>query len=238
MADSNPTTKAVADLRKNRLEVTISGTINTEILEKLYTEIRFCVADLKSGFEVISDVSRCNIIYLTSLPVYKKIMDYLIANNIGEHVRITSNENISTKQILHFSEKIDTYKSIQAKSREEAEEKIEEFKKRKGIRLKFNAFFFEYEIENKSSKGSIIDISTSGCAFEAEQKSFLVDSEFFIILTFEQHQDLVTKMRIKAKVVRARETIFAAQFLDLDDNRQEQLYKRLAYEISRVPFQP
>ena len=43
-------TKAVANIKKNRLHVAMSGNIDTKALEKLYTEIRFCVADLKGKF--------------------------------------------------------------------------------------------------------------------------------------------------------------------------------------------
>ena len=73
-----PRIKATANIAKNRLHITMSGNVDSKSLEKLYTDIRFCVADLKKGFEVISDISQCNILYVSSFPNYKKIIDYLI----------------------------------------------------------------------------------------------------------------------------------------------------------------
>lgn len=88
MSSSTAQVKAKVNVAKNRLYVTIAGPIDAKMLDKLYTEIRFCVADLKPGFQVLSDISQCQIIYVTGLPVYKKIIDYLIAQRVGEIVRI------------------------------------------------------------------------------------------------------------------------------------------------------
>ena len=38
--------KATANIAKNRLYITIAGKLTKENLDKLYTDIRFCVADL------------------------------------------------------------------------------------------------------------------------------------------------------------------------------------------------
>lgn len=235
MTNSKPKIKAVANIAKNRLHIVISGNIDAKSLEKIYTDIRFCVCDLKNGFEVIEDASQCNLLYISSLPVYKKIMDYLIANNVGEVVRITKNDNISYKQILNFSDKILSYKTIHAKNKEEAENKLENLIKRNGVRFSLNEFPFVYEVKNEPGQGHLIDISTSGCAFESNASDVSIGSELYINLYFDEHASLLSEFKIKAEIVRANDRMLAVQFLDLDDDRKEQLYNRLAYEISRAP---
>ncbi|MBM9537604.1 hypothetical protein [Desulfobulbus alkaliphilus] len=90
MADYKSKVKAVADIAKNRLYLTLSGNIDAKALNVLYTDVRFCVADLQPGFIVIDDTSDCNLMYLSGLPIYKKIMDYLVVNKVGEIIRVVA----------------------------------------------------------------------------------------------------------------------------------------------------
>ena len=231
-----PVVKATANIRKNRLHVAISGNIDSKSLEKLYTEIRFCVADLKKGFEVISDISQCNLLYVSSLPIYKKIIDYLIANNVGEIVRVIKNDNISFKQIINFSSKIHSIKPIYVASKEEAEVKLEQCIKRDGIRFQLNNLLLQYELNDAVGKGLVVDISVSGCAVESSSIPLVAEDLINLIITFDPHDTLASDFQLKARVVRVSDQQFAAQFLDLDEGQKEQLYKRLAYEVSRVSF--
>ena len=231
-----PRIKATANIAKNRLHITMSGNIDSKSLEKLYTDIRFCVADLKKGFEVISDISQCNILYVSSFPNYKKIIDYLIANNVGEIVRIIRNANISYKQILKFSEKIDCYKTIYVESDKEAEDKLQLLIKRNGVRFKIDNLFFEYTVKDSPGKGRIIDISTSGCAVDSPTQPLIIDTEIVVIIKFSEHDTLLSTFTIKAKVVRVDDQRSAIQFIDLDDDHKNQLYNRLAYEVSRSTY--
>ena len=231
-----PRIKATANIAKNRLHITMSGNVDSKSLEKLYTDIRFCVADLKKGFEVISDISQCNILYVGSFPNYKKIIDYLIANNVGEIVRIIRNANISYKQILKFSEKIDCYKTIYVESDKEAEDKLQLLIKRNGVRFKIDNLFFEYTVKDSPGKGRIIDISTSGCAVDSPTPPLTIDTEIVVIIKFSEHDTLLSIFTIKAKVVRVDDQRSAIQFIDLDDDHKNQLYNRLAYEVSRSTY--
>jgi len=224
-------------MKRNRLYLTIAGNIDSSHLERLYTDIRFCVADLKKGFDVISNVSQCNMLYISSFSVYKKIMDFLIANKVGEVVRITRNGNISYKQLLNFSEKIQCYKHIDANSEIEADEKLNTLIKRNGIRFKVGKVAMEYTHANEMGYGEVLDISTSGCAVYAPTLVLPVQAEIVIRLKFNQHENLQSELSIKAKVVRVGEDTFAAHFSDFDDLNKEQLYQRLAYEVRQnVPF--
>lgn len=234
--DTKPVVKANANIKKNRLHVTISGNIDSKSLEKLYTEIRFCVADLKKGFEVISDISQCNLLYISSLPIYKKIIDYLIANNVGEVVRVIKNDNVSFKQIVNFSDKIHSIKPIYVANKEEAEVKLEQCIKRDGIRFHLNNLLLQYELDDSVGKGMVVDISVSGCAVEMSSVPLAADDLINLVITFDPHDTLASNFQLKARVVRVNDKQFAAQFLDLDEEGKEQLYKRLAYEVSRVSF--
>jgi hypothetical protein len=236
MAKAKPLVKADANIKKNRLHITISGNVDVKSLEKLYTDIRFCVADLKKNFEVISDISQCNLLYISSLPVYKKIIDFLIASNLGEVVRIIKKNNISYKQLVNFSEKIRCYRTVYAENKEDAENKLDRLIKRDGIRFPLNNVLFRYEIKGKVGSGRIVDISVSGCAVESATLPLAENDTIGVIVTFDEHETLRAEFHLKACVVRRGEHLFAAQFLDLDDEHKAELYKRLAYEVCRSSF--
>ena len=51
-----------------------------------------------------------------------------------------------------------------------------------------------------------------------------------------QHAPLLSHFQLKARVVRMGGQMFAAQFFDLDEERQDRFNKRLAYEASQIPF--
>ena len=49
--------KVKADIIENRLYFKFSGKAEKDDLDKLYTDVRFLVADLTPGFDVIKDFS-------------------------------------------------------------------------------------------------------------------------------------------------------------------------------------
>ena len=49
--------KVKTDIKKNRIYITLPSTIVKKDLEKIYSDIRFGVADLKPGFDVITDLT-------------------------------------------------------------------------------------------------------------------------------------------------------------------------------------
>jgi len=236
MANGKSLVKATANIKKNRLHLTISGNVDQKFLDKLYTETRFCVADLKKGFEVIEDVSHCNLLYINSFPIYKKIIDFLIAHHVGEIVRVIKNDNVSFKQIVNFSEKIHCYRTIYAENKDDAEKKLEHLAKRDGIRFQLNNLLLQYTAHNKAGSGSIVDISVSGCAVESPTLPLVAGDEIGITIDFDQHAPLPSRFELKARVVRRDDHRFAARFLDLDEEHKDQLYNRLAHEVSRTGF--
>ena len=196
--------KAKADIQNNCLHVVISGNANKKQLDRLYTEIRFCVADLKPGFEVISDISECSLIYIDSLTIYKKIMDYLVSQKIGGIVRITHDQNISTKQMRAFTEAISCYNAIEAHSASEAKEKMACMKRRDGIRFHLHQVPVFYESPEAHGQGTIIDLSISGCSVASRIPLALDQGNFlFLSINFNNDSEREVAFKAKAKVVRS-----------------------------------
>ena len=238
MIDAKPRVKAIADPEKNRLIITMAGHIDEKSIIKLCTEVRACITELKQGFEVINDLSQCSFIHQTGLPVYKKIIDYLILNKVGEIIRIIDKDNISCKQIKRLSEKANCYKPIYAKAHKEAVENFKSVFKRDAIRFIIHKLSFEYEIRKKIGKGVVTDISTSGCAIESPTIPLSPRSRPVIILNFDTYDTLPATFRLHSTVTRANDKMFAVKFTNLDDEIKEQLYKRFAYEITRSVYLP
>jgi len=226
--------KAKANLQKNRLHITASGNIDAKLLEKLYTDIRFCVADLKPGFQVLSDISQCQLFYITSLPTYKKIIDFLIAQRAGGIIRIIKHNNISCKQVINLSERIGGYSPLYVHSVEEAEQRLEEIVPRDGIRLILRHLLLTYDCPAGSGKGTIADISISGCAVENATLPLPLDLVLDGAITFAPHPPLIGSVQLKAKVVRSDGNRFAVHFLDLVEECKEQFFQRLVHEVARA----
>jgi hypothetical protein len=227
-----PKVIALADMARNRLYLTLSGNIDTKSLEKLYTDIRFCLCDIQPNFDVIEDTSACNLLYITSLPLYKKIIDYLIAKKVGRVIRIIRNKSIFRTQFVNFAPKIQCYKAMYTQGIEEAEDRLKRVERRNGLRFKLFGPMIEFRAKDASGKGFCVDISTSGCAIESPTLSLSVDTDILLTLTFDEHETLASIFRINAKVVRVDNDMFAAQFLDF--NEKEKLYQRLSHEVART----
>lgn len=225
--------KVNADIHKNRLFFNFVGIATQKAMERLYTDVRFCVADLKPGFDVISDYSECTLIHLNSIPALKKIMSYLIENHLGEIVRILHRDRISQKQVLNLAIRVQGYTPIYVSNHEEAEEKLKNAVKRKGLRVHLHNVPIEYLLDSEEGKGNIIDMSTSGCAVEYTTLRPKVDVDILLKMTFEKDGNLPELLRIKAKVVRVDNNVFAAEFTDFDNEGKELLWKYLIRESRR-----
>lgn len=118
--------KITADLKKNRLHIILRGRLSKSDLQEIYTDIRFCVADLKPGFSVITDFSDCQIGYLTGLGTFAKIRDYLHQQEAGIAVRIASKKQLIFHQLSKISTIGKSYPIIYVKTPLEAEEALAE----------------------------------------------------------------------------------------------------------------
>jgi hypothetical protein len=225
--------KVKANIGKNRLYFTIAGKASKEELDKLYTDVRFCVADLKPGFDVISDFSECSLGHLSGVPTFRKIMNFLIIKGIGDVVRIVNTKSIIFNQILNLSSRICGYKPIYVSTLEEAEEKLEKSVRRDGIRFHVNNLPVSYIANGMNGKGAILDISTSGCALESVTLSVEPDEEISMKIEFRAQNIPAGEFITKAKVVRTNGQQFAAKFENLETEKKDQLWNCLINETQR-----
>ena len=226
--------KVKADIRKNLLYFTIVGQATKEKLDKLYTDVRFSVADLQPGFDVISDLSECNLGHLSGVPTLRKIMNFLITKEVGEVVRIINPKSIIVKQFINLSSIICGYKPCYVYSLQEAEEKLENHKKRDGIRFHVNYLPVEYVVNDMKGKGRLLDISISGCAIGSATLPVSSRDEISITIVFKKRDLTAGEFTIQASVVRTEgDDKFAAQFKELCNERKDQLLKCLIDESQR-----
>ena len=227
--------KVKADIPKNRLHFTFAGRVAKKEMDSLYTDTRFCVADMKRGFDVISDFSECTLIQLAGISQFRKIMNYLIANNVGEIVRIVNKRSLLYRQIINYSSIICGYRPIYVSSIEQAEEKLDKSIRRNGIRFHLKNLPIEYEFNNVTESGSVINISTSGCAILSEGVQKTINDEITLKIDFESlvQENNPKEFHIKSKIVRVDGDGFAVKFEGLDNEQIEKLRKSLIDESQR-----
>ena len=111
-----------ANVKENILYVTLRGVVPKRDAEALYTEIRFCVADLQPGFGVITDLSDCQIGHLSAIDTSKKIMHFLIDKQVGKVVRILGPSRVIYLQLAKLADKAMGYHPLYVHSKKEAQE--------------------------------------------------------------------------------------------------------------------
>lgn len=231
MGNKSQSCSVVIDTNKNRLYFTIAGMVTKKELDSLYTDVRFCVADLKSDYTIISDLSKCKLACLNTIPTFRKIMNYLVLNGTGEMVGVLPGNSLLHRQILNLGSRFRGYKPSFALSLEDAEEKLENSIKRNGIRFNLPHLQVDCMIGDTKLKGHVLNISVSGCAAavpSTQQAS--VDEIFSIIVTFTRQDSSLDVFKIKSRVVRVENGILAAEFMELDKDRREQLWNYLVSE--------
>lgn len=224
--------KVRTDIKKNRLYITLPTSINTKELEKIYSEVRFGVADLKPGFDVVTDLTHCSIGHLSAIPTLRKITAYLVANKVGRVVRIAGNMSLILKQLISLASKFHCYKPVYVLTAEEAEEELKYPIKQEGIRFQLHNRQIDYQTNAQKYTGSILDISISGCAIKGQAGHLLPGLEFPVTFRLGSNDGSMSTFTFQARVVWAHNDMFAVQFIDLDEAQKAQLYDSLAYELN------
>ncbi len=226
--------KVKVDIAKNRLYLKITGELSKNEFEKLYTEVRFCVADMQPNFNVIVDYSASNIIYLNGISTYRKLMNYLIRNGVGRVARVVDEKSLLYKQVTNLSSRICGYKPLYTCNIEAAEKLLDESINRNGLRFYFTAPpVAEYIFNDTKNFGHITNISISGCAIGSASMSPPVDTEITIKMTLSGQNRTMHEFMIKSMVVRMNEDEFAVEFRDFDDDKRNQLLSLLLQETER-----
>ena len=222
--------KVKADIKKNRLYITLPSAANKSELEKIYTDVRFCVADFQPGFDVITDLSQCTIGHLNGISTLRKIMDYLVIKEVGRVVRIVGDMSIILKQLLGIASRFQCYKAIYVNTPEEAEKELSQSTKPKGLRFQIHQRQIEYLIHQERGTGYLVDISISGCAVRDASIALAADTEISMSIPLYQEKDKLSSFTMTAKVAWGESDRFAVQFLNFDDNQEAQLYQCLVNE--------
>ncbi len=222
--------KIKADISLNRLYVTFSGHISKKELDKLYTDIRFCVSDLSPNFDVITDFRSCSFAAVSIIPTFRKITKYLIDNKVRSVVRIVDKESLIFKQLLNVSLHFQGYSVILVESLEEAEQELQGTAKRADLRFYLYNHYAFYYINDAKFKGLIVDISISGCAVKSSTNLPVLGDTVVISIYFKEHDALITKLETEAKVVNVKDDGFAVHFENIHDDHKESLGQRLVHE--------
>ena len=233
MASSPQRSSATANIKKNILYITIAGNLSKKDLDKLYTDIRFCVADLKPGFDVVNDLTGCTLAALSGIPTFKKITNNLIDNEVGIVVRVVDKRKIIFRQILNVAAKIQGYKATYVNSLEEAEQELLNAQKQDGLRFCLSDQPVAYIVDGNEAIGEISDISISGCAVKHESLEPTMDELISFSTTFQKHENLLEVFETDAKVVWVERNKFAVNFQPVEDDVKKQLAERLVYESKR-----
>ena len=222
--------KAVANIAQNRLQVTIVGNLSRKNLDQLYTEIRFCVADLRPGFGVITDLSNCSIASLSGIPTFRKISNYLITNKVGAVVRVIDKKRVVFRQLSNFTAKTKGYKADTCYSLEEAEAALSHAQKRDDLRFVLYEQAVKYSGGTLRGTGVVNDLSTGGCAINTTDEVPAVLDKISISLEFDEHHEIETVFEFKAEVIWVERGSFGVKFEDMENEQKEQLWERLLYE--------
>ncbi len=224
------TPKAIANIAKNRLHITIAGKLSKENLDKLYTEIRFCVNDLAPGFIVITDLSQCTIGFLSAIPTFRRITNYLIENKVGRVVRVVDEDKVILKQLINFTSNISGYKADHFQSLEEVETVLSNSEKRGSLRFVLYQHSIKFNKDGLEGDGFVYDISSSGCAIQTHSQIPAVNDNISISIKFKEHENLIDFLEVKAEVIWVEGELFGTRFENINEEAKEKLWERLVYE--------
>lgn len=226
--------KVTVDIKKNRVILNYRGKISKKVASSMYTDARFCAADLKPGFDIISDFSECELAHVSAISTMRTMILYLIEKGAGEAIRILGETNIVNKQIINLATWIPGHKPVYAGSIEEAEEKLLKMIRREGMRIHFHEFPVYYLIDDERLKGNINNISISGCAILTKEKCPPEDSTVPLLFIFHKDDQTKEELELSGKVVRVDQTGFAVTYADEDEVAKKNLFSNILKESHRA----
>lgn len=224
--------KIITDIKKNRLYITLPNKVRSRELEYIYTEIRFGAADLKPGFDVITDLSRCSLGYLSAIPILGKITCYLATQKAGRVIRVTGNMNLILKQLIAHSSKYQCYKPIYVATLEEAEEELKKPIAPGGIRFQLHNRPLKYQVNDEQIEGHIIDISTCECTIKGKTENLSAGMELSVVFELGKKEGGFSPYTLQVLITGVNQDTFTLKFLNMDEQMEQQLYEGLTHEMS------
>lgn len=212
-----------ADIGKNRLIFTIAGWLTKKDLDNLYTDVRFCVADLKPGFQVITDLSACTLGSLAGIATFRKIMNYLLEKEAGQVVRITRHASLIHRQILNFSARMQGYKPVYVQTLEEAEQVLANGTGRSELTFHLPRTAVHLLAGTVHATGYIRDISPNGCSFEGADFEVEAGQSLTLELELPGQNNSSQRFEIPARIVALEQDHAVAEFIDLARDQRNTL---------------
>lgn len=215
-----------ADAGKNRLGFTLAGTIHKKGLGELYTELRFCVPELRPDFEVIADLSGCTLAFLNIIPTFKNIMNFLLSNNVGEMVGIMPADALIYKQI-QLATVFQGYKPSFVSSFAEAEKRLATINRRAALRFFLHDQLVQYSANAQQYDALIHDISVCGCVIKTPAPTVTVGEKVNLCIPLFQLENGQDLSKIEAEVVRVDTDMFAVKFMCFTKEEEKLLWGSL-----------
>lgn len=225
--------KVHVDLAKNRLYCTVGGNIELAEMNTFYTEIRFAVADLQPGFDVITDLTEARLGHLAALPTFKKVMHYIASNEAGSVVRAMPNKNIFYRQIMNYASRSQGYAPIYVDSLEEAEELLDAKIKRAGLRFNLIDKVAQYTLNDRPFTGTVLNISASGCAISTTETLPEIGEAIRLRLSLISNDQESREFTIKASAIRHFDGGFAVRFSEEFEAEKKDFWRCLLHEAER-----
>lgn len=233
MSGSENSLKVRVDIPRNRLYCSIAGKITGKDISGFYTDIRFGVADLKPGFDVVTDLTQCQLSHLAAIPTFRKIMHYLASKGVREVVRVVDRNSMVFRQAMNVTARFQGYKPVYVDTLNAADELLDQSNARNGLRFHLLKTQAVYETEDLSSDGRVLDISITGCAILTQTDIPAVGQKLRIKIALTVPKSEERVFELDAEVVRLISDGFAVTFTGYEDTTPKQLLDCLVYELKR-----
>jgi hypothetical protein len=222
-----------ADIPNNRIYCTFTEKSTVDDLTRLLADIKDRVPDLKPGFDVVEDISSCHLFQLAALPIMRNIMHYLINSGAREVIRVVDQQSTVFRQLINLSARIRSYKPIYVKTLAEADELLNQSKRRQGLRFNLQNTWIAVHSDTQVFNGKAVDVSASGCAILTDSVTLPVGASVRIKLPLKSESTVTLAFEIAATVVRSFDGGFAVHFLKLDGATKDELMNCLIYELQQ-----
>jgi len=227
--------KAVVSIKKNRLTITVAEKITKQTMNSLYTEIRFGVADLKPGFDVVTDLSACSLAALSNLPTFKKITNHLVSAKVGRVVRVIDETKIIKKQLINLAARIPGYKADLFNSLEAADEFLSGSEVPQGLSFALQDQVASYVHGEQEGAAVVESLSVHSCTLQEATLQLKLGDSISLSVSFDAHGELLEQFNSEAVVTSVDGDTFGVLLDDVDESLQERLWDRLAHESQCEP---
>ena len=115
-------TEIDVDGARNRLVLTLSGTITKAEAEALLVDLADTLEKLQPGFDVVNDLREFQIGHIAAAAVMEKIIALLQEHQVGRVVRISAESKTALNQFARVTDHVQDYAPALVSSWEEAED--------------------------------------------------------------------------------------------------------------------